>query len=132
MGQPDHFAKRTLAQETPQLTHGAVTWMDPPEISLTHQIVLRLRARFGDALAVLHSGLRHRERLEQWRRLRDGSTPIAVGARSALFAPLEEIGVIVIDEEHDGAYKNEEGLRYHARSLAARRARHAGCPLVLG
>jgi primosomal protein N' (replication factor Y) len=103
-----------------------------PEISLTHQIVLRLRARFGDELAVLHSGLRPGERLEQWRRLRDGSTPIAVGARSALFAPLEEIGVIVIDEEHDGAYKNEEGFRYHARDLALRRAAHARCPVVLG
>ncbi len=103
-----------------------------PEISLTHQIVMRLRARFGDALAVLHSGLRPRERLLQWRRLRDGSTPIAVGARSALFAPIEDVGLVVIDEEHDGAYKNEEGFRYHARDLAARRARHAGCPLVLG
>jgi len=103
-----------------------------PEISLTHQIVMRLRARFGDALAVLHSGLRPSERLVQWRRLRDGSTPIAVGARSALFAPLENLGVVVIDEEHDGAYKNEEGFRYHARDLALRRIRHAGCPLVLG
>jgi len=103
-----------------------------PEITLTHQIVARLRGRFGDELAVLHSGLRPGERLEQWQRLRAGATPIAVGARSALFAPLEELGVIVIDEEHDGAYKNEEGFLYHARSLAARRARHAGCPLILG
>ncbi len=103
-----------------------------PEISLTHQIVARLRARFGDGLAVLHSGLRPGERLEQWERLRAGDTPIAVGARSALFAPLEKLGVIVIDEEHDGAYKNEEGFRYHARSLAERRARAAGCPLILG
>jgi primosomal protein N' (replication factor Y) len=103
-----------------------------PEITLTHQIVARLRARFGDALAVLHSGLRPAERLEQWQRLREGHTPIAVGARSALFAPLEDLGVILIDEEHDGAYKNEEGFRYHARRLAARRAERAGCPLVLG
>src|SRR5262245_1307508 len=103
-----------------------------PEISLTHQIVTRLRARFGDAVAVLHSGLSPAERLLQWRRLRDGSTPIAVGARSALFAPIEDLGVIAIDEEHDGAYKNEEGFRYHARDLAARRAARAGCPLVLG
>ncbi len=103
-----------------------------PEISLTHQIVARLRARFGDGLAVLHSGLRPGERLEQWERLRAGDTPIAVGARSALFAPLEKLGVIVIDEEHDTAYKNEEGFRYHARSLAERRARAAGCPLILG
>ena len=103
-----------------------------PEISLTHQIVARLRARFGDGLAVLHSGLRPSERLEQWARLRTGETPIAVGARSALFAPLDRLGVIVIDEEHDSAYKNEEGFRYHARSLAERRSIQANCPLILG
>jgi primosomal protein N' (replication factor Y) len=103
-----------------------------PEITLTHQIVARLRGRFGDDLAVLHSGLTPGERLEQWQRLRLGATPIAVGARSALFAPLEKLGLIVIDEEHDGAYKNEEGFRYHARELAALRASKAGCPLVLG
>jgi len=103
-----------------------------PEITLTHQILARLRGRFGDGLAVLHSGLRPGERLEQWQRLRRGSTPIAVGARSALFAPLEKLGVIVIDEEHDTAYKNDEGFRYHARELAGRRAAAAGCPLILG
>ncbi len=103
-----------------------------PEITLTHQIVARLRARFGDELAVLHSGLRPGERLEQWQRLRTGDTPIAVGARSALFAPLEKLGVIVIDEEHDSAYKNDEGFRYHARGLAERRAALAGCPVILG
>ncbi|MBW2667611.1 MAG: primosomal protein N' [Deltaproteobacteria bacterium] len=103
-----------------------------PEITLTHQILARLRGRFGDDMAVLHSGLRPGERLEQWQRLRVGSTPIAVGARSALFAPLENLGVIVVDEEHDGAYKNEEGFRYHARSLATRRAEAACCPLILG
>jgi primosomal protein N' (replication factor Y) len=103
-----------------------------PEITLTHQIIGRLRARFGDRLAVLHSGLRPAERTAEWERLRLGATPIAVGARSALFAPLHDLGVIVLDEEHDGAYKNEEGFRYHARTLAARRARAARCPLVLG
>ncbi|MFP8880458.1 MAG: primosomal protein N', partial [Myxococcota bacterium] len=103
-----------------------------PEITLTHQILSRLRGRFGDELAVLHSGLRPGERLEQWERLRAGATPIAVGARSALFAPLENLGVIVMDEEHDTAYKNDEGFRYHARSLAARRAMAAGCPVILG
>ena len=103
-----------------------------PEITLTHQILARLRGRFGDVLAVLHSGLSPGERLEQWQRLRDGATPIAVGARSALFAPLEKLGVIVMDEEHDSAYKNEEGFRYHARDLAGRRATAAACPLVLG
>ncbi len=103
-----------------------------PEISLTHQIVARLRARFGDGLAVLHSGLRPGERLEQWARLQSRDTPIAVGARSALFAPLENLGVIVIDEEHDTAYKNEEGFRYHARRLAEQRAARERCPLILG
>ncbi len=103
-----------------------------PEITLTHQIVARLRARFGDELAVLHSGLRPGERLEQWQRLRRGEVSIAVGARSALFAPIENLGVIVVDEEHDSAYKNEEGFRYHARDLAERRAKLAGCPVVLG
>jgi primosomal protein N' (replication factor Y) len=103
-----------------------------PEITLTHQIVARLRARFGDEVAVLHSGLRPGERLAQWERLRSRQTAIAVGARSALFAPLEALGLVVIDEEHDGAYKNEEGFRYHARELAERRAARAGCPLVLG
>jgi primosomal protein N' (replication factor Y) len=103
-----------------------------PEISLTHQIVARMRARFGDRVAVLHSGLRRRERLAQWRRLERGSTPIAVGARSALFAPLDDLGLIVMDEEHDAAYKSEEGFRYHARDLAARRADRAACPFVMG
>ncbi len=103
-----------------------------PEITLTHQILGRLRARFGDQLAVLHSGLRPSERLAQWERLRRGEVPIAVGARSALFAPLRDVGVILIDEEHDGAYKNEEGFRYHARRFALRRARAEKCPLVLG
>jgi primosomal protein N' (replication factor Y) len=103
-----------------------------PEITLTHQILARLRGRFGDELAVLHSGLRPGERLEQWERLRAGATPIAVGARSALFAPLENLGVIVMDEEHDSAYKNEEGFRYHARRLATLRAEAAGCPIILG
>jgi len=103
-----------------------------PEITLTHQILGRLHARFGDQLAVLHSGMPPGQRLAQWERLRRGEVPIAVGARSALFAPTRDLGVIIVDEEHDGAYKNEEGFRYHARSLAARRAGRDGCPLVLG
>ncbi len=103
-----------------------------PEITLTHQIVARLRARFGDDLAVLHSGLRPAERLEQWQRLGEGNTPIAVGARSAVFAPLTKIGVIVVDEEHDSAYKNEEGFRYHARRLAEGLSSHFACPVILG
>jgi primosomal protein N' (replication factor Y) len=103
-----------------------------PEITLTHQLVARVRARFGDEVAVLHSGLKPGDRLAQWERLRTSETRIAVGARSALFAPLESLGLIVIDEEHDGAYKNDEGFRYHAIDLAGRRAAQAGCPLILG
>ncbi len=103
-----------------------------PEITLTHQIVARVRARFGDQVAVLHSGLKPGERLAQWERLRSRQTAIAVGARSALFAPLDALGLIVIDEEHDGAYKNDEGFRYHARDLAERIASQAHCPLILG
>jgi len=103
-----------------------------PEITLTHQIVARVRARFGDQVAVLHSGLKPGERLAQWERLRSRQTAIAVGARSALFAPLDALGLIVIDEEHDGAYKNDEGFRYHAREMAAMIAKQAHCPLILG
>jgi primosomal protein N' (replication factor Y) len=103
-----------------------------PEISLTHQVVDRFRARFGDRIAVLHSGLSEGERFDQWRGLREGRLPIAIGARSAVFAPIADPGLIVIDEEHDGAYKGGEGFRYHARHVAELRAREAGCPLVLG
>ncbi|MFQ5699300.1 MAG: primosomal protein N' [Myxococcota bacterium] len=103
-----------------------------PEISLTHQVVDRFRQRFGNQVAVLHSGLSDGERYDQWRALREGRMRIAIGARSAVFAPIADPGLIVIDEEHDGAYKSEEGFRYHARRLAELRARAAGCPLVLG
>lgn len=103
-----------------------------PEITLTHQLLARLEARFGARVAVLHSGLRPGERIGEWRRLLRGRTPIAIGARSALFAPLDNLGLIVIDEEHDPAYKNEEGFRYHAVDLAARRAAESGCPVVQG
>ncbi|MFP6580287.1 MAG: primosomal protein N' [Myxococcota bacterium] len=103
-----------------------------PEITLTHQMVQRLRARFGDALAILHSGLRPNERLAEWQRLRSGEKPIAVGARSALFAPLENLGLIVIDEEHDSAYKNDEGFRYRASELASALSVAHGCPLISG
>ncbi len=103
-----------------------------PEISLTHQIVDRFRARFGEAVAVLHSGLSAGERFDQWRSIREGVRAIAIGARSAVFAPFDDLGLVVIDEEHDGAYKSEEGFRYHARDVALLRARASSCPLVLG
>ena len=103
-----------------------------PEISLTPQAVTRFRAAFGDMVAVLHSGLSEGERYDQWRQLRSGEKRIAVGARSALFAPLPDLGVIVVDEEHDGSYKQSEAPRYHARDLAVVRAGMAGAVCVLG
>jgi primosomal protein N' (replication factor Y) len=103
-----------------------------PEISLTHQLVDRFRGRFGERVAVLHSGLSAGERFDQWRLIREGRVPIAIGARSAVFAPYTELGLIVIDEEHDAAYKSDEGFRYHARDVAKLRAERAGCPLLLG
>lgn len=102
-----------------------------PEIGLTPQLVGRFRARFGGAVAVLHSGLTGAERLAEWRRLRAGDARIAVGARSALFAPLDNLGLVVVDEEHDDSYKQDEGVRYNARDLAVVLAREHGCVAVL-
>lgn len=103
-----------------------------PEIALTPQLVWRFRARFGDRIAVLHSGLTDKERDAAWRGLRRGDLRIAVGARSALFAPVPTLGVIVVDEEHDPSFKQEEGFRYHARDLAILRAHRAGAVCILG
>jgi primosomal protein N' (replication factor Y) len=103
-----------------------------PEIALTPQLCARFRARFGDDVAVLHSGLRDAERLAEWWRLRDGRVGIALGARSAVFAPVANLGVVVVDEEHDPSFKQEEGVRYHARDVALVRAQGAGAVAVLG
>lgn len=103
-----------------------------PEISLTPQMLAQLRARFGKEAAILHSGLSAGERFDEWGRLRSGDAKIAVGARSAIFAPLENIGVIVIDEEHDGSYSSESAPRYNTFDIALLRAQHNGCKLVLG
>ena len=103
-----------------------------PEIALTPQLVGRFRARFGPQVALLHSGLRDGERLAEWRRLREGRARLAVGVRSAIFAPVERLGIVVVDEEHDGSFKQEEGFRYSARDLAVVRAQQQGCPVVLG
>jgi primosomal protein N' (replication factor Y) len=103
-----------------------------PEISLTHQLVERVRARFGDAVAVLHSQLGIGERWDEWRRIARGEARIVIGARSAVFAPLRDLGLIVVDEEHDAAYKQADGVHYHGRDVAVMRAKLAGCPLVLG
>ncbi|MGD2044986.1 MAG: primosomal protein N' [Gemmatimonadota bacterium] len=103
-----------------------------PEIALTPQTSSRFRAHFGDQVAVLHSGLSQGERYDAWRGLRDGTRRIAVGARSALFAPLADLGVVVVDEEHDGSYKQSDAPRYQARDLAIVRARAHGAVCVLG
>src|SRR5207245_2616447 len=102
-----------------------------PEIALTHQLVERVRGRFGSEVAVLHSGLGPRERWSEWRRILSGQARVVVGARSAVFAPARRLGLVVVDEEHDAAYKQEEGLRYNARDLAVVRARLAGAVVVL-
>jgi len=111
---------------------GKGTILMVPEIALTPQLVSRFRARFGDGVAVLHSGLTPKERLRMWRALRTGEVDVAIGARSALFAPLEKLGLVIVDEEHDPSFKQEEGVRYHARDMALLRARRASAVCVLG
>jgi primosomal protein N' (replication factor Y) (superfamily II helicase) len=103
-----------------------------PEIALTPQTVGRFRAVFGDRVAVLHSALSDGERYDEWRALRSGEKRIAVGARSAVFAPLQDVGAIVVDEEHEGSYKQSEAPRYHAREVAVVRAGLEGAVCVLG
>jgi len=103
-----------------------------PEIALTPQLAGRFRARFGERVAVLHSGLSEGERYDQWRRIRAGELPIVVGARSAVFAPLSDLGMVVVDEEHDSSYKQDERPRYDGRHLALVRAQRAGALVVLG
>ncbi len=103
-----------------------------PEIALTPQLVARFHARFGPTVAVLHSRLSAGERLDEWLRLRRGEARICVGPRSAVFAPVIDLGLVVVDEEHDASYKHEGDPRYDARHVAARRAREAGAVLVCG
>lgn len=103
-----------------------------PEISLTAQTVGRFRSRFGEDVAVLHSRLSTGERFDQWDLVRQGRAHVVVGARSALFAPLSNCGLVIIDEEHEGSYKQDSSPRYHAREVAAMLARLRGAALVLG
>ncbi|WP_332237456.1 primosomal protein N' [Sporolactobacillus sp. KGMB 08714] len=103
-----------------------------PEISLTPQMVERFKGRFGDEVAVMHSGLSRGEKYDEWRKIRKGLVKVAVGARSAVFAPFERLGLIVIDEEHETSYKQDDSPRYHARDVAIYRGRRHGCPVVLG
>jgi len=103
-----------------------------PEIALTATMVNRFRSRFGDDVAVLHSGMGEGERFDEWSRVREGRARIVIGARSAVFAPLEDLGLVVVDEEHDGSYKQDESPRYHGRDAAMLRASRSGAVVVLG
>ena len=103
-----------------------------PEISLTPQIVSRFVNRFGSQVAILHSGLSDTERYDEYRKIKEGKVSIVVGARSAIFAPFSDIGVIIIDEEHTATYKQENHPRYHARDIAILRSKYHNCPVILG
>jgi primosomal protein N' (replication factor Y) len=111
---------------------GCQTLMLVPEIALTPAIAALLRDAFGDGVAIQHSGLSDGERYDQWQRIRSGAIDVVVGTRSAVFAPLERVGLIVVDEEHDGSYKQEEIPRYNARDVAIVRAQRADALIVLG
>ena len=103
-----------------------------PEITLSHQVAETVKKRFGDRCAVLHSGLTGSKRLAEWRRIARGEARIVVGVRSAIFAPVRDLGLIIIDEEHDGSYKSGFAPRYHARQVAMYLCKKHGCPLVMG
>ena len=103
-----------------------------PEISLISQTERRFRARFGENIAVIHSSLTKGELIDQWRKIALKKVSIVIGARSAIFAPFEDIGLIIVDEEHDTSYKQETGLRYNARDLAVVRGKMNACPVILG
>ncbi|MBQ7602800.1 MAG: primosomal protein N', partial [Clostridia bacterium] len=103
-----------------------------PEISLTPQVMGNFKARFGDNVALLHSGLSDGEKFDEWQRIREGDVRIVIGARSAIFAPIKDIGAIILDEEHDPSYKSENNPRYLTHDVAKFRAEHNHCPLILG
>ena len=114
------------------ISDGKSAIMLVPEISLTPQIVDRFVLRFGDNVAILHSGLSDGERYDEYRKIMEDKVKIVIGARSAIFAPLKNIGVIIIDEEHSSTYKQDNHPRYHARDVAIFRCKYHNCPLVLG
>jgi primosomal protein N' (replication factor Y) len=118
-------AERCLAGE-----RGALLLV--PEIALTPILLRAAAARFGETVSVLHSGLSAAERHAQWWRIREGAARVVIGARSAVFAPLPDVGLIIVDEEHEASYKQEESPRYHARDVAVVRAKLEGAPVVLG
>ena len=119
-----------LMQNT--IDNGKTGIMLVPEISLTPQVLANFRSRFGDQVALMHSGLSAGERFDEWKRILLGKAKIVVGARSAIFSPLKNLGLIVIDEEHDGSYKSDSHPRYNTIEVAEERAKICGCSLVLG
>ncbi|MBE3563637.1 MAG: primosomal protein N' [Hydrogenibacillus schlegelii] len=121
-----------LAAIEATLARGRTALLLVPEIALTPMMLARVEQRFGDRVAILHSGLGAGERHDEWQRIRRGEASVVVGARSAVFAPLADIGLIVLDEEHEASYKQEETPRYHAREIARWRAAHHGAVFVLG
>ena len=114
------------------LKKGKTAIMLVPEIALTPQMLGQLRARFSDNVSILHSGLSKGERYDEWLRLKTGETKIAIGARSAIFAPIENVGIIIVDEEHDGSYEAETSPRYKTIDIAIKRAEISGAKVVLG
>lgn len=114
------------------IKNGKTAIMLVPEISLTPQMFKQLRGRFNELCAIIHSGLSAGERFDEWSRLRSGEAKIAIGARSAIFAPLENLGVIIIDEEHDGSYESESAPRYSTIDIAKQRAKYNNCKLIIG
>ncbi|MBB5178950.1 primosomal protein N' (replication factor Y) [Planomicrobium koreense] len=103
-----------------------------PEISLTPQMTLRFKERFGDLVAVLHSGLSAGEKYDEWRKIQRAEVKVVVGARSAIFAPFRNLGLIILDEEHESSYKQDDSPRYHARDMAIWRSEYHNCPVILG
>ncbi|MCM0625755.1 primosomal protein N' [Lysinibacillus sp. OL1_EC] len=114
------------------LEEGKEAIMLVPEISLTPQMTERFRSRFGELVAVMHSGLSVGEKYDEWRKIQQGKVKVVVGARSAIFAPFTNIGLIILDEEHESTYKQEDSPRYHARDVAIWRSEFYNCPIILG
>lgn len=114
------------------LEEGKEAIMLVPEISLTPQMTERFRSRFGEMVAVMHSGLSVGEKYDEWRKIQQGKVSVVVGARSAVFAPFTNLGLIILDEEHESTYKQEDSPRYHARDVAIWRSAYYKCPVILG
>ena len=114
------------------LKEGKEAIMLVPEISLTPQMTVRFKERFGDLVAVLHSGLSSGEKYDEWRKIQRGEVTVVVGARSAIFAPFQNLGLIILDEEHESSYKQDDSPRYHARDMAIWRSEYHNCPVILG